>query len=47
MLARLQVDVIEAGFPVISDGDFAAVQAIAREIKDPSLRPGAMRCGGH
>ena len=25
-LARLKVDVIEAGFPVISDGDFAAVQ---------------------
>ena len=27
-LARLKVDVIEAGFPVISDGDFSAVQTI-------------------
>src|SRR5512136_1918540 len=38
-LARLKVDIIEAGFPVISDGDFAAVQAIAREIK------GSVICG--
>ena len=30
-LARVNVDVIEAGFPVASDGDFEAVQAIARE----------------
>ncbi|GIU87050.1 MAG: hypothetical protein KatS3mg009_1565 [Acidimicrobiia bacterium] len=29
-LARLQVDVIEAGFPIASDGDFEAVEAIAR-----------------
>jgi len=28
-LARLNVDVIEAGFPVISDGDFDAVSKIA------------------
>ena len=42
-LARLQVDVIEAGFPVISDGDFAAVQAIAREIKGPVIC-GLARC---
>ncbi|MGO8697690.1 MAG: 2-isopropylmalate synthase [Limisphaerales bacterium] len=42
-LARLQVDVIEAGFPVISDGDFAAVQAIAREIKGPIIC-GLARC---
>src|SRR5437667_7277038 len=32
-LARLQVDVIEAGFPVISEGDFASVHSIAKEIK--------------
>ncbi|MCL4542296.1 MAG: 2-isopropylmalate synthase [Deltaproteobacteria bacterium] len=32
-LARLGVDVIEAGFPVVSDGDFEAVKAIAQEIK--------------
>jgi 2-isopropylmalate synthase len=42
-LARLKVDVIEAGFPVISDGDFASVQAIAREIKGPVIC-GLARC---
>lgn len=42
-LARLKVDVIEAGFPVISDGDFASVQAIAREIKGPIIC-GLARC---
>src|SRR5919198_6284674 len=30
-LARLGVDIIEAGFPIASPGDFEAVQAIARE----------------
>src|ERR1700734_3830361 len=34
-LQRLNVDVIEAGFPVISDGDFEAVQKIATEIRGP------------
>jgi len=29
-LARLKVDVIEAGFPAASPGDFEAVQRIAR-----------------
>ena len=33
-LERLKVDVIEAGFPASSDGDFAAVQSIARTVKD-------------
>ncbi len=42
-LARLKVDVIEAGFPVISDGDFEAVQSIAREIKGPIVC-GLARC---
>jgi 2-isopropylmalate synthase len=36
-LARLNVDVIEAGFPVISDGDFEAVQRIATEIRGPII----------
>ena len=36
-LARLKVQVIEAGFPVTSKGDFAAVQAIAREVKGPII----------
>jgi 2-isopropylmalate synthase len=36
-LARLGVDVIEAGFPVASPGDFEAVQAIAREVHGPVI----------
>ena len=31
-LARLGVDVIEAGFPFASAGDFAAVQRIAQQV---------------
>ncbi|HEX7299067.1 MAG TPA: 2-isopropylmalate synthase [Solirubrobacteraceae bacterium] len=34
-LARLGVDIIEAGFPIASPGDFEAVQAIAREVDGP------------
>ena len=33
-LARLGVDVIEAGFPIASRGDLEAVQAVAREVRD-------------
>jgi 2-isopropylmalate synthase len=36
-LARLGVDVIEAGFPIASPGDFAAVEAIAREVDGPVI----------
>src|SRR3954462_2790190 len=36
-LARLGVDVIEAGFPIASPGDFEAVQAIAREVHGPGI----------
>ena len=36
-LARLGVDVIEAGFPITSPGDFDAVQAIAREVHGPVI----------
>ena len=32
-LARLGVDVIEAGFPITSPGDFEGVQTIAREVE--------------
>ncbi len=32
-LERLHVDVIEAGFPIASDGDFESVREIAREIR--------------
>jgi len=42
-LARLKVDVIEAGFPVISDGDFQSVQAIAKELQGPIIA-GLARC---
>src|SRR4030081_2058711 len=34
-LERLRVDVIEAGFPASSNGDFEGVRAIARVIKEP------------
>lgn len=34
MLEKLRVDVIEAGFAIASPGDFAAVQAVARAVKD-------------
>lgn len=33
-LEKLNVDVIEAGFPVSSRGDFEAVKAVAKEIKN-------------
>ncbi len=36
-LARLGVDYIEAGFPVASQGDFEAVQGIARGVRGPVI----------
>lgn len=42
-LAALKVDVIEAGFPVASPGDFACVEAIAKEIQGPTIC-GLARC---
>jgi 2-isopropylmalate synthase len=36
-LANLGVDILEAGFAIASDGDFNAVQAIAREVKGPRI----------
>ncbi len=36
-LARLGVDVIEAGFPITSPGDFEAVEAIAGEVEGPVI----------
>src|SRR5690348_3374632 len=36
-LEALGVDIIEAGFPIASDGDFAAVQAIARHVRRPRI----------
>ncbi|WP_242522808.1 2-isopropylmalate synthase [Candidatus Methylacidiphilum infernorum] len=42
-LARLGVDVIEAGFPVISQGDFESVSEIAAQVKGPKIC-GLARC---
>src|ERR1700704_2724427 len=36
-LARLGVDVIEAGFPIPSPGDFEAVQEISRRVEGPVI----------
>ncbi|MBI2844565.1 MAG: 2-isopropylmalate synthase [Armatimonadetes bacterium] len=36
-LARLKVDVIEAGFPISSPGDFEAVKTVAQQVKGPSI----------
>jgi 2-isopropylmalate synthase len=36
-LARLKVDVLEAGFPISSPGDFEAVHAIAKQVKGPVI----------
>lgn len=43
-LADLGVDIIEAGFPIASEGDFAAVQRISREVRGPIIA-GLARCG--
>jgi 2-isopropylmalate synthase len=42
-LSELGVDVIEAGFPIASPGDFEAVQAIARQVVGPVIC-GLARC---
>src|SRR5712691_6882934 len=42
-LKDLGVDVIEAGFPIASPGDFEAVQAIARDVEGPTIC-GLARC---
>ena len=36
-LARLGVDIIEAGFPIASPGDFESVEAIARSVRGPVI----------
>ena len=36
-LEKLGVDIIEAGFPVSSPGDFTSVQTIAREVKNATV----------
>jgi 2-isopropylmalate synthase len=36
-IAALGVDVLEAGFAIASDGDFAAIRAVAREVRGPRI----------
>ena len=36
-LEKMRVDVIEAGFPIASTGDFEAVQAVANAVKDSTV----------
>ncbi|MGH9602349.1 MAG: 2-isopropylmalate synthase [Terriglobales bacterium] len=36
-LDRLGVDVIEAGFPIASEGDFKAVRAVSQEVRRPTI----------
>jgi 2-isopropylmalate synthase len=45
-LDRLGVDIIEAGFPIASEGDFEAVSAIARDIRRPIVAGLARACRG-
>jgi 2-isopropylmalate synthase len=42
-LELLNVDIIEAGFPIASPGDFEAVQAVADAVKNPRIA-GLARC---
>src|SRR5262245_2941542 len=43
VLKDLGVDIIEAGFPIASPGDFEAVQAIAEQVEGPIIC-GLARC---
>src|SRR5579875_2665198 len=36
-LADLGVDILEAGFAIASDGDFAAITAVAKEVRGPKI----------
>ena len=42
-LARLGVDVLEAGFPIASQDDFEAVRAVAQSLKDGPVIAGLAR----
>jgi len=43
-LVELGVDVIEAGFPITSPGDFEAVRAVAQKFGDRAIICGLARC---
>ncbi len=48
LLDQMGVDIIEAGFPIASEGDFAAVNEIAKRTKNAVVvRPVARRAQGH
>jgi len=36
-IERLGIDIIEAGFPAASDGDFESVRQVAREVRTPAI----------
>lgn len=36
-LAKLKVDIIEAGFPIASEGDFEAVKEVSKAVKGPII----------
>jgi len=46
-LARMKVDIIEAGFPIASPGDFDAVKAIAEELDGPVVAGLAPQAAGN
>jgi len=43
-LDRLGVDVIEAGFPISSDGDYEAVRMVAQKVRRPRIAALARTC---
>jgi 2-isopropylmalate synthase len=45
-LVELGVDILEAGFPIASDGDFESVRAIARETRRAAVAALARACPG-
>ena len=48
LLDEMGVDIIEAGFPIASEGDFAAVSEIAKRAKTRTdLRPRPRQLQGH
>ena len=44
LLEEMQVDIIEAGFPIASNGDFEAVSEISKSIKNSTI---PSNCHGH
>ena len=36
-LERLNVDILEAGFPIASEGDFEAVRRVSKEVRTPTI----------